>query len=237
MKRVVGLGACVLDTLISCERFPTEDTKMKAMGILQTGGGPVGNALVVMSKLGIKTDVVGGFGSDSSADYLIYEFNKYGVGTEHARKLEGKTSFVSYITLSLDKGTRTCVFDRGTVPDDTDNIDLTALDGAGVLHLDGNYLKSAIHAAKYAKEKGVKVSLDAGGLYDGIRELLPLVDILIPSAEFARGITGEDDIPTAMHKLYRDYSPEILVVTDGERGGSEGCDGGSCCGCKGDPEA
>ena len=36
----------------------------------------------------------------------------------------------------------------------------------------------------YAKEKGVKVSLDAGGLYQGIERLLPYVDILIPSAEW-----------------------------------------------------
>ena len=30
MKKVVGLGACVLDTLISCDTYPTEDKKQKA---------------------------------------------------------------------------------------------------------------------------------------------------------------------------------------------------------------
>ena len=29
MKKVVGLGACVLDTLISCDKYPVEDTKQK----------------------------------------------------------------------------------------------------------------------------------------------------------------------------------------------------------------
>ena len=58
MKKVVGLGACVLDTLINCDRFPIEDTKQKAQGIFLSGGGPVGNALVVMSKLGIETEVL-----------------------------------------------------------------------------------------------------------------------------------------------------------------------------------
>ena len=30
MKKVVGLGACVLDTLICCDTYPTEDKKQKA---------------------------------------------------------------------------------------------------------------------------------------------------------------------------------------------------------------
>ena len=186
MKKAVGLGACVLDTLINCADYPKEDTKLKADGVFLSGGGPVGNALVVMSKLGVKAEVIGAFASDNAGKYLLADFEKYGVGTSCATVLEGKASFTSYIILSESAKTRTCVFDRGTVPDEPKNVCLSALDGADILHLDGNYLESAIHAAKYAKSHGVKVSLDAGGLYEGIERLLPLVDILIPSAEFAK---------------------------------------------------
>ena len=219
MKKVVGLGACVLDTLINCDRYPTEDTKQKAESIFLAGGGPVGNALVVMSKLGLQTEVIGGFGGDSAGKYLLDDFQKYGVGIENVTVLEDKTSFVSYIVLAEDKATRTCVFDRGSVPDEPKNVNLSAIDGASVLHLDGNYLECAIAAAKYAKANGVTVSLDAGGLYNGIEKLLPLVDILIPSAEFALGLTGEESIPQAMTALFKKYSPKILVVTDGSNGG------------------
>lgn len=219
MKKVVGLGACVLDTLINCDRYPTEDTKQKAESIFLAGGGPVGNALVVMSKLGVKTEVIGGFGGDSAGAYLLDDFKKYGVGVENVAVLSDKTSFTSYIVLAVDKATRTCVFDRGSVPDEPSNLRLSAIDGAHVLHLDGNYLECAITAAKYAKERGVKVSLDAGGLYQGIERLLPYVDILIPSAEFALGFTKQDTIANAMRALNERYSPEILVVTDGSNGG------------------
>ncbi len=219
MKKVVGLGACVLDTLINCDKYPQEDTKQKAESIFLSGGGPVGNALVVISKLGVQAEVVGGFGGDSAGEYLLNDFQKYGVGVENATVLKDKTSFTSYIVLAEDKATRTCVFDRGSVPDDPSNIQFSAIDDATVLHLDGNYLKCALSAAKYAKNKGVKVSLDAGGLYPNIETLLPLVDILIPSAEFAKGLTGKATIPEAMTELWKRYKPEILVVTDGSNGG------------------
>lgn len=219
MKKVVGLGACVLDTLINCNTYPTQDTKQKAESIFLAGGGPVGNALVVMSKLGVHTEVIGGFGSDNAGKYLLEDFSRYGVGVENANVLDGATSFTSYIVLAEDKATRTCVFDRGTVADEPKNLKLTVIDDADILHLDGNYLESAIIAAKYAKARGVKVSLDAGGLYAGIDRLLPFVDILIPSAEFALGITGETEIQTAMNVLNEKYAPEILVVTEGSKGG------------------
>ena len=219
MKRVVGIGACVLDTLISCESYPTEDTKQRAQSIFLSGGGPVGNALVVISKLGVKAEILGAFASDNAGAYLIEDFKKYGVETKNARVISGASSFVSYILISEEKQSRTCVFDRGGVPDDPENVCFTAIDGADILHLDGNYIKSATAAARYARERGVKVSLDAGGLYAGIDELLPYIDILIPSAEFALGFTGEKDIPSAMKALYTKYSPEVLVVTDGSRGG------------------
>lgn len=219
MKKVVGLGACVLDTLIACDSYPKEDTKQKAENIFLSGGGPVGNALVVISKLGVKADVIGGFGGDSAGKYLLDDFKKYGVGVENATVLKDATSFTSYIVLAADKASRTCVFDRGSVLDEPSNLQLSAIDDADVLHLDGNYLESAIAAAKYAKGKGVKVSLDAGGLYAGIERLLPYVDILIPSAEFALGLTQETEIAAAMSALNAKYAPQILVVTDGSNGG------------------
>lgn len=219
MKKVVGLGACVLDTLIHCDKYPIEDTKQEAESIYLAGGGPVGNALVVMSKLGVQTEVIGSFGGDNAGAYLLDDFKKYGVYADNATVLKGKTSFTSYIVLADDKATRTCVFDRGSVPDEPKYLKLSAIDDAKVLHLDGNYLECAIVAAKYAKEKGVKVSLDAGGLYKGIERLLPYVDILIPSAEFALGLTRETEIKKAMSALNEKYSPEILVVTDGGNGG------------------
>ena len=225
MKKVVGLGANVLDTLIRCKQFPIEDKKTRAEEIVRVGGGPVGNALVVMSRLGVETEMIGAFADDAEGKQILSELRTFGISTERVTILSGKSSFVSYVLISEESQSRTCLYDRGTVDDDPAHLELSAIDAADILHLDGNYMKSALCAAKYAKEKGVKVSLDAGGVYEGIEELLPLVDILVPSAEFAMAVTGSPDANVATQKLFKTYAPEILVVTDGADGGYY-CDGG-----------
>ena len=41
MSKVVGIGACVMDTLINVPNYPTEDTKLRATNSKPAGGGPV----------------------------------------------------------------------------------------------------------------------------------------------------------------------------------------------------
>ena len=65
----------------------------------------------------------------------------------------------------------------------------------------------------------MKVSLDAGGTYPGIEQLLPFVDFLIPSEEFALKITGQRDAQSAARSLMSQYRPQFVAVTQGSRGG------------------
>lgn len=218
MKRVVGLGACVYDTLIECGEYPKEDTKYRADNIFISGGGPVSNALVVMSKLGVRAEYLGAIAEDVAGDFLLRDFEKAAVGTKYAVR-DGKRSFTSYIVLSKNFGTRTCIFDRGDISDNPQLLDFSCLNNADLLHLDGNYLECAITAAQIAKKKDIPVSLDAGGLYKGIERLLPYTDILIPSEEFALGFTGEHTAEKAVQVLYKEYQPCVLAVTCGKDGG------------------
>jgi sugar/nucleoside kinase (ribokinase family) len=219
MKKVVGLGACVLDTLIECQNYPQEDKKYRATKTIQTGGGPVANALVVVVKFGLEAEFIGSLSSDNCGTFLKDEFERYGVKTDNVKQISDTRAFTSYIVLSKESGSRTCVFERGNVPDKPENVCFSAIDGADILHLDGNSLQSAIACAKYAKEKGVLVSLDAGGLYEGIEKLLPFVDILIPSEEFALGLTKANTVEEAIRGIQRKYLPKVLAITQGVNGG------------------
>ena len=52
MIEIVGIGANVFDTLFAIEKYPREDTKMRADSVKQSGGGPCATGLVAAAKLG-----------------------------------------------------------------------------------------------------------------------------------------------------------------------------------------
>jgi ribokinase len=220
MADVVGIGASVFDSLMLSNGFPEEDTKLKVLSSKIQGGGPCTTALVAMAKLGISSEYFGIMGDDVYGRYMMDEFRRYGVGVDSLRIVEGAQSFNSVVLINKKNSSRTCVWNSGTLPPmKEDDIPIEKLKQAKYLHLDGNHMEIAIYGAKKAHENGVKVSLDAGAPYAGIERLLPLVDILIPSEEFVYKFTGEKSPEEGAAALYRQYKPEILIITQGSRGG------------------
>jgi sugar/nucleoside kinase (ribokinase family) len=75
-SKIVGVGACVMDTLISLPRYPAEDTKLRAYGSRPAGGGPVATGLVAASKLGVDAAYIGVLSDDGGGRFLIKDFEK-----------------------------------------------------------------------------------------------------------------------------------------------------------------
>ena len=220
MSKIVGIGACVMDTLVSVPYYPNENTKLRAESSKPAGGGPVATGLVAAAKLGCDAEYIGVLSDDAGGRFLKDDFKKYGVGTDNITVKSGFRSFTSVIWLSAETSSRTCVFDKGNLPPlKLNENQIQAVKNAELLMVDGNEMDAAVEAAKIARENGVKVLYDAGGLYDGVRELLPLADILIPSEEFALNITGCEKAEDAALMLYGTYRPEVVVITQGKKGG------------------
>jgi len=217
---IIGIGSTVYDTLMVIDRYPTEDTKLRGIETRIQGGGPCATALVAASRLGVSAAYMGTIGDDGFGKYMIDDLNRFGVDTSHVRMEHGAVSFHSTVLLNQSTASRTCIWNPGTVkPPKPENLDENALRSARALHLDGHMLDAAIHAAKICKEAGIPVCHDAGGVYPGIEKLLPYVTYLIPSEEFALKITGEATAEAAAHKLMYLYQPEVIVVTQGSKGG------------------
>ena len=220
MAKIVGIGANVFDTLYNIPTYPTEDTKMRATASKTAGGGPVATGLVAAAKLGAETAYIGVLSDDNGGKFLKEDFEKYGVATELIQIKSGYRSFASVLWLCEDTASRTCVFDKGNLPAlELDEKQKQAVKDAALLMVDGNELDAAVAAAKLARESGVKVLYDCGGLYPGVERLLALTDIMIPSEEFAMGHTGCESAEAAAKKLFETYSPEVVVVTQGKVGG------------------
>ena len=220
MAKIVGIGANVFDTLYNIPTFPKEDTKMRATASKTAGGGPVATGLVAASKLGEQAAYIGVLSDDNGGKFLKEDFVKYGVSTELIEVKSGYRSFRSVLWLCADSTTRTCVFDKGDLPPlELNEAQKQAVRDAEILMVDGNEMDAAVEAAKIARESGVRVLYDCGGLYDGVERLLHYTDIMIPSEEFALGHTGCKRADEAAKKLYDTYKPQVVVITQGKRGG------------------
>lgn len=220
MNKIVGIGANVYDTLIEVSHYPAEDTKLPSAGVKECGGGPCGTGLVAAAKLGASAAYIGALAKDSGGEFLLSDMKRFGMSADFVDMVEGKSSFASYILLNRESASRTCVFNKNNLPDfSLDEKKTLAVKNAQILMVDGNELENAVEGATIANENNTKVLYDAGGLYDGVEKLLPLCDILIPSEEFAIGHTEKIDAEDAAKALYKKYSPEVVVITQGKRGG------------------
>lgn len=219
-NKIVGIGACVMDTLVTVPYFPKEDTKLRAISSKPSGGGPTATGLVAAQKLGEQTAYIGVLSDDNGGAFLHKDFEKYGVTTEYVEIKAGYRSFTSVIWLAKDTATRTCVFDKGNLPAlKLNECQKKAIVESDILMVDGNEMDAAEEGCKIAKKNHTKVLYDCGGLYEGVERLLKLTDIMIPSEEFALGHTGCDSIQDAAICLYKLYHPEVVIITCGKEGG------------------
>lgn len=220
MKKIVGIGANVYDTLIVLPEYPAEDTKLRAEQVLESGGGPVATGLVAAARLGASCAYIGQLSDDRGGQYLIGDMKRRGIDTAAVRVLPGYQTFSSWVLLSRASAARTCVFHKGDLPElSLDDAQKQAAANTALLMVDGNDLKAAAAGARLARENGAKVLYDAGGLYPGVEELLPLADYLIPSEEFACRFTGETHAERAAEALWNRFHPELAAVTCGRQGG------------------
>ncbi len=217
---IVGIGACVMDTLITVPTYPKEDTKIRAVAGKQAGGGPTATGIVTAARLGVGAGFIGVLAEDNGGRFLREDFEKYGVNVKLVESKSGYRSFTSTIWLAQDTATRTCVFDKGDLPPLVlDEEKRGAVAEAQVLMIDGNEMDAAEEACLVARESGTKVLYDCGGLYPGVERLLRLTDVCIPSEEFALGHTGCATVEEAARKLYDTYHPQVVVITCGKEGG------------------
>lgn len=220
MSKIVGIGACVMDTLVTVPNYPVEDTKLRATSTKIAGGGPTATGIVAASKLSEEAAYIGVLSTDNGGKFLKDDFIKYNVSVDNIDIIDGYRSFTSVIWLAEDSASRTCVFDKGNLPPlKLDAKKCEAIKNAQVLMIDGNEIDAAEEGCKVARENSTTVLYDCGGLYQGVERLLKLTDVMIPSEEFALGHTKTNDVKEAAVKLFSLYNPKVVVITRGKKGG------------------
>jgi sulfofructose kinase len=215
----VGFGLNAVDHVIVVPEYPAFDSKLRFLEHQLSAGGQTATAMAALQRLGMKTAYAGRFGSDPEGRFGCQSLQAEGVNVEHAQTINGASNQLAFIIVDAKTGERTIVWDRderlsyaaSEVP-----VELAAR--GRVLHLDAHDPPACARMAQAARAAGAIISADIDNIYDGLPELLPLIDVLITSAEFPHRLTGISDGRTSLVELKARYGCALVGMTLGAGG-------------------
>lgn len=217
---IVGLGGSVLDILKLVDHFPAQEEVQRALDMAIEGGGPVATAMVTLARLGARVAMLDVVGDDWIGTLIRDGFDREAVCTDYIPIRKGYTSSLACVMVNESDGVRSIVFSPGTARDLTPaEIPRAAIEAAQILHVNGRHWEACIQAIAWAKEAGVRISMDGGAslFRPELRQLVALTDICIVARDFAETYSGETVIEEAARALL-EAGPGLVSITDGTRG-------------------
>jgi len=222
----VGFGLNAIDHLIVVPQYPAFDTKTRFTQYEKAAGGQTATAMVALRRLGLKTAYAGRFGSDEAGRFGLRSVEHEGVNLDYAETIEGADTQTAFIIIDARSGERTIIWDRDErLSYRPDEAPLELASRGRVLHLDAHDPPACAVMARAARNAGTIVTADIDNVYEGLPELLPLIDVLITSSEFPHRLTGISDLRASLIEAKARYGCAIVGATLGERGAIVLCEG------------
>ena len=220
---VIGLGLAIVDVVLRVERMPAWEDPRGLLDFTLADGGPAGTACFVASTFGLRAGFVDTVGGDDLGEHRRRSLERAGVDTTRLVPREGPEDHVVVVYVDAATGERAFSFRRGFLsrPLGAAELDRAYIESARFLHLDGSHAAAALAAARWTKESGGTVVLDAAAtsheVLEPARALVAETDVLICGSGFAPMLTGEEDAWRA-GRAALDLGPRVVVQTEGARG-------------------
>ncbi len=191
---IVGLGQNAVDHVVVVPGLPSRDTKMEILQRERMAGGQVATAVVFAARLGLKAKYIGKVGSDEPGRFCLKSLRSENLDISSLVVEQGARNHFSLILLDQSSGERTILWER----DPRLNFHAGELKRQDVcagqmLLLDENDPEAALQAARWAREEGIPVVADLDKVSPSSKDLVPLIDFLIVSANFPSEFTGIAD--------------------------------------------
>ena len=221
----VGFGLNAVDHLIVVPQYPAFDTKVRLLEHRRSAGGQSATAMVGLQRLGRRTAYAGRLALMTKAVWFSV-LREEKVDLEFAEVVEGARNQAAFILIDARNGERTIIWDRDErLAYQPADAPLQLASRGRVLHLDAHDPLACVRMAEAARSSGTIVSADIDSVYEGLPELLPLVDILISSRELPHRVTGISDERASLVELKARYACAVVGMTMGKRGALIYCEG------------
>ncbi len=216
---VVGFGTNAVDYLIIVPEYPAFNSKIELTDYIQAAGGEIATTTVGLRRLGAKTAYIGRFGDDNEGDFGLRSLSDEGVDISFAEQIDGARTQIAFIVIDERSGERTVIWKRDKKLAYTEKDAPTEIAARGkILHFTPHDARACLKLAREAKKSGAIVSIDIDNIFEGIEEVLPLVDIFVSSAEFPERLVGINDKKTALREIKSRYGCAVVGMTLGETG-------------------
>jgi len=175
--QAVCVGVITIDTIALVDKYPSEDERVLANEISRAGGGPAAVAAVALSRLGVKTAIVGTIGDDADGKEVLRIFAQEGVDTSGISV--GTTATAgSVIVVSQEHSARAISTRQPVVQAPINEAAKKLIANAQWVHVDHVGIKR-LDELGIARGKGTQISFDAGY---GVENFDPIVvDLFVPT--------------------------------------------------------
>ena len=215
----VGFGTNAVDYLITAPQYPTFNSKIELINYTELPGGEIASTMAGLSRLGMKTAYIGRFGDDSAGNLGIKSLRDEGVDVSHAEQIAGAMTQVGFIIIDEQTGERTVLWKRDSKLSYTpDEVPLELVQNTKIFHATAHDALACSHLAREAKSHGAIISIDIDNLFDGVTEMIPLVDVFIASREFPEKLVGIKNEKESLREIKNRFGCPIVGMTLGEEG-------------------
>jgi sugar/nucleoside kinase (ribokinase family) len=226
MADVLAVGQLVADVVVpQVTRLPRDGEAIWVEPLLFTAGGGALNAATVLDRLGVSVGLCGLVGHDRAGRMVLDALSATRIDAAGVRQTDRAATSASVVLVSPD-GQRSFYHHPGATsllsPDD---IPADRLASARVVLLPAiTKLKGFDLAAflRRMRQAGKRVVVDVD--YDPVTpwpqllaEILPFVDVFVPSADEAAAITGQTD-PAGMARRFRNLGAGWVGIKRGAHG-------------------
>ncbi|CAN2175489.1 RbsK Sugar kinases, ribokinase family [Candidatus Nanopelagicaceae bacterium] len=171
------MGVITIDTIALVEKYPGEDERVLAEQISRAGGGPAAVAAVALSRLGIKSAIVGTIGDDADGREVLRIFAQEGVDTSGI-SIGSSPTAGSVIVASKEHSARAISTRQPVIQAPINEAVKKLIAGAQWVHVDHVGIKR-LDEAGITRGKGPQISFDAGY---GVESFDPIVvDLFVPT--------------------------------------------------------
>jgi sugar/nucleoside kinase (ribokinase family) len=213
---LVGVGFATADLLFVSPRM--DRRLVEASVFSMQGGGSASNMLATLAVMGKRTRFFGRVGDDEHGRFIVRSMQDLRIDTSMLSVEKDKVSPISVLEIDELSRRRKILRSRGNVtPLSPSDLPAGLLKDARMLLIDGSQPAIQAAVAEKARDKGIKVLLNASQLAGGMGELLSLSDIVIGSERFANEFAPSDELRDSLREILN-LGPKIALITLGESG-------------------